>query len=129
MHGDIKGVSFPFRIGGRGGVVMSGRTSTVQQHIRECLTVLLGTMEYERVMRPFNGLEELDIFFEDLNATTRQMAIFKINEKVQEFEPRVIVTDIQIHAEVQRDNSTTHIVNLAYIETDTGNSSTLSLNL
>lgn len=128
MDNEIKGISFPFRIGGRGGVTMSGRTPTIQQHLKECLEVLLGTREGERVMRPYNGLEELDIFFNDLNETTKNMAIFKINEKVQQLEPRVAITDIEIYPQDQVDGSIAHIVDITYEETDSGTIGTLSMN-
>lgn len=124
---EYQGISFPFRISGRGGIATSGRTNTEQQHIRECLSVLLGTMEFERVMRPYNGLEELDIFFNDLNESTKNMAIFKINEKVQEFEPRIVIRDINIVSQTQQDGSIKHIVALAYTEADRESLTTLTL--
>lgn len=127
MDKDYQGIAFPFRIGGRGGVVMNGRTNTKQQHIEDCLKVLLGTKEFERVMRPYNGLEELDIFFNDLNETTKNMAIFKINEKVQEFEPRVAIVDIDVRSEDQVDGSLAHIVTVTYSEADTGTISTMEV--
>ena len=129
MVNEYQGISFPFRINGRGGVAMSGRTNTEQKHIQESLQVLLGTKEFERVMRPYLGLEELDIFFNDLNETTKNMAIFKINEKVQIYEPRIAVTDIQIVSQEQLDGSIAHIVNLSYTEADTGTLGTVTLNL
>lgn len=128
MDNEYKGISFPFRIGGRGGVTMSGRTHTIQLHVKECLESLLGQREGERVMRPYNGLEELDIFFNDLNETTKNMAIFKINEKVQQLEPRVAITDIEIYPQDQVDGSIAHIVDITYEETDSGTIGTLSMN-
>lgn len=129
MTSEYQGISFPFRIGGRGGVAMSGRTNTEQQHIRECVQVLLGTKEFERVMRPYNGLEELDIFFNDLNETTKNMAIFKINEKLQALEPRITVTSINITPEEQVDRSIAHIVTLDYEEVDSARVASLTLSL
>jgi len=115
---EYQGISFPFRIGGRGGVVMSGRTNTVQQHLKEGLEVLLGTKEFERVMRPLNGLEPLDIFFNDLNGTTKNMAIYKITETIENYEPRVNVINVDIHEEEQVDGSMAHIITINYTERD-----------
>lgn len=123
MDNEVRGISFPFRIGGRGGVVMSGESYGRPLHIEEGLRQLLGTTQWERVMNPV-GIEPLDIFFNDLNETTKNMAIFKINEAIRVYEPRVTVREIQLHKEEQEDGSMAHIIELSYEVVDSGNSYT-----
>lgn len=129
MDNEYKGISFPFRIGGRGGIVMSGQSITGQEHRKERLKVLLGTRKYERVMRPANGLVDLDIFFNDLNETTKNMAIFRITETIEEFEPEITVMDIDIQSEDQVDGSVAHIITITYAEPETGNVESLALQI
>lgn len=129
MDNDIKGISFPFRIGGRGGIVMSGNTITGQQHRKERLKVLLATRKYERVMRPANGLADLDVFFNDLNETTKNMAIFRITETIEEFEPDITIMDIDIQSEEQLDGAVAHIITITYAEPETGNVESLALQI
>lgn len=128
MNKEIKGLSYPFRVGGRGGVVMSGRTITEEQHIKECIMTLLGTREWERVMRPGNGIEDLDVFFDDLNETTKAMAAFKIREAITAQEPRVEVRDVTF-AEVQTDNGMGHVVNVAYEVLASGEAGSMAVSI
>lgn len=119
VDNEIKGISFPFRIGGRGGVVMSGKTVTGQRHIHEGLIQLLGTTQWERVMNPI-GVEPLDNLFNDLNETTKNIAIFKISEAIRMYEPRINVTSMDIIEEQLEDGSVAHVVNITYEEIETG---------
>ena len=128
MDNEYKGISFPFRIGGRGGVASSGRTNSTQHHVKECLLVLLGSKEAERVMRPYNGLAELDVLFNNLNETTKNMIVFKVTEKIQEFEPRVSVVSIDVAEEILFDDSRAFVITVIYRENDTGNVESVSIN-
>ena len=128
MVTEYKGISFPFRIGGRGGVAMSGKTITGQQHLKEALQILLGTNEFERGMRPYYGLEDLGILFAELNETTKSMVAFKVTEKIQQFEPRVTVVSVNVQEELQIDGSRAYIIDVTYTETDTGNTETVAIN-
>jgi phage baseplate assembly protein W len=128
MNNEIKGVAFPFRVGGRGGILMSGNSVSEQQHIKENILSGLGTREGERVMKPYLGMEDLDIFFNDLNETTKNMVIFKIREKMIEMEPRVEITDVQIYEE-DTGGGIAYIINLMYVELDSDrvNSTTFTI--
>lgn len=129
MDNEIKGISFPFRIGGRGGWATSGPTFTHQQKVKERIKSLLGIKEFERVMRPWNGLEELDIFFNDLNETTKNMAEFKIREKLQQMEPEIQIIDIQLNTQTLLDGKIIHIISLTYMLVGDREASTLSVEL
>jgi uncharacterized protein len=125
MDNEVRGISFPFRIGGRGGVVMSGQDISEQRHIKEGIMQLLGTSEWERVMTP-RGLPPLANFFNNLNETTKNMAIFQITEALNVYEPRVEVMDIQIHEE-EVDEEMRHIVGVTYRVLNNGEISSLAI--
>ena len=120
MERELKGISFPFRIGGRGGVSMSGKNGTVQQHLQENVMQLLGTLEFERVMNPSKGLEDLSIIFDTLDEASKNLAIFKITEFLALNEPRIEIVEIDIVTEKVGIDSYAHICKLRYIEVDTG---------
>ena len=127
MNNEVKGVSFPFRIGGRGGVAMSGSSITGQQHLKENIMSIVGTKEFERVMNPLFGLEDLDIFFADLNESTKSMASFKIREKLSELEDRVEIVNIVITPLTLDDGTQGNIVTIDFVEVDSGNLSSVSV--
>lgn len=48
----FRGISFPFRVGPQGGVVMSTTSMTDPTHIKESIQQIFGTNYLERVMEP-----------------------------------------------------------------------------
>jgi phage baseplate assembly protein W len=129
MADEIKGISFPFRIGGRGGVVMSGRSATGQQHLKENIIAIVGTQELERVHNPEFGLESLDIFFTDLNESTATMAKYKIIEKINQFEDRVNILDVIINEVDLPDGEVSYTVDILFEEVDSGITNTASVTI
>lgn len=127
MDNEVRGISFPFRIGGRGGVVMSGQTVSEQMHIKDGLKQLFTTDISERVMKPFYGLYTLDIFFDNLNETTKNMAIFKIREAVEIWEPRVRIREVDITEMEIESGKIAHVITLSYDLTDSGVVDSLSI--
>lgn len=120
MSNEVKGISLPFRIGGRGGVVMSGRNVSEQQHLRENIMSIVGTKEGERVMNPEFGLENLDIFFADLNESTKTMAKYKIIQKLNLLETRVTVLDVIITEMVKDSGEVGHVAEIIFSEAASG---------
>lgn len=120
MDNEVRGISFPFRIGGRGGVAVSGQTVSEQQHIKESIMVLVGQIEGERVMNPSIGVEPLDIFFNNFDEATKNIIIFKLREKIALYEPRVEVNDIQIYPQDTTDGGRAYVISIMYTVVDTG---------
>lgn len=86
-----RGISFPFRIGNKGGVVMSDVTKTNPIHINESIEQILRTSKYERVMEPHIG-SALDIaIFEPNEVTTHNLIKYQIIEALKVQEPRITV--------------------------------------
>ena len=125
MAEDYKGISFPFRIGGRGGIAMSGRNITEQQHIKESVMHLLGTNEFERVMNPFKGLEDLSMLFDFPDEAVKNMAIYKITEFLTLNEPRIEVKEITINTADIGIKETAHVIKVLYAEVATNIISTV----
>ena len=81
---------------------------------------VVGTKELERVMNPWFGLEDLDIFFAELDESTKAMAIFKINERITLLETRVNILSIDISEVTNDDGEVSHIIDIMFQEADSG---------
>ena len=98
---DNRGISFPFRIGNRGGVVMSGVDSMSAPHLEESIEQILLTFKGERVMEHHFGSDlDTDIFEPDESAT-HNLIKFQIKEALDKYEPRITVESISLS---QRDD-------------------------
>lgn len=91
-----KGISFPFRIGQKGGVVMSGTSDMEIQHIIESIKQILLTRKGERVNEPEFGADLYNVIFENLDETLLNVLTFKIQDALQRWEPRIEVDDVYI---------------------------------
>lgn len=91
-----RGISFPFRIGNRGGVVMSGVDSVSAPHLEESIEQILLTFKGERVMEHHFG-SDLDIdIFEPNESATHNLIKFQIKEALEKYEPRITVESISL---------------------------------
>lgn len=92
------GISFPFRIGNRGGLVMSSTSRYEVPHIIESIQQILGTKKRERVMELHFGSDIDFRIFEENDTTTHTLIKYQILETLEEFEPRILVEgeDIEI---------------------------------
>ena len=92
----FRGVSYPFRLGNKGGVVMSSTSYTEVPHIVESLKQILSTRKGERVMEPqFGSLIDTQIF-EPNDEASQNMIKFQIEEALNEQEPRIEVLNIEL---------------------------------
>lgn len=86
-----KGISFPFRIGNRGGVVMSEVNNISVAHIEESIEQILLTYKGERPMEYYFG-SELDIaIFEPNEISTHNLIKYQIVEALNQHEPRITI--------------------------------------
>ena len=93
------GISFPFRIGVKGGVVMSSTSSTDVQHIIEAMTQILCTRPMERGME-YHFKSDLDSsIFEPNDASTRTLLSYQIKEALRELEDRISVDSVDVVSE------------------------------
>ena len=99
--GGYMGISFPFRVGNRGGVVTSTTSKYSAEHIIESVVQILSTRYTDRVMEP-EIFSEIDTsIFEPNDELTQDILIDQIVTALEELEERITVTaeDIELHTE------------------------------
>lgn len=93
------GISFPFRIGVKGGVVMSTTSVTNSQHIVEAMTQILLTRPKERGME-YHFKSDLDTsIFEPNDTSLKTLLAYQIEEALKELEDRIVIDHIDITSE------------------------------
>jgi uncharacterized protein len=94
-----RGLAFPLQIGQQGGLVLTRGGNEIEQSIR----IVLGTSPGERVMRPEFGCRIHELLFAPNNASTRRLAAYYVEEALDRWEPRVIVKDVDVSVDPNRD--------------------------
>lgn len=79
----MRGISFPFRIGIRGGVAMSEDSYTALPHLHEALQQVIGTSVGERPMLPEFGSEVDTSIFETDSQSSRTMLEFQVKGAIE----------------------------------------------
>ena len=87
-----RGISYPLRIGGGGGI----QQSAGEQKVDESIRIILGTQYGERVMRPTFGCNLRSLVFSPNNESTAQLARYYVEEGLKEWEPRIDVIDVTV---------------------------------
>ena len=97
MSNEFTGISFPFRIGVKGGVVMSSTSPTDVTHIIESMQQILGTRPMERSMEYHikSGLVS-DIFMISGDDSAKSLVDYQIREALRTLEDRIDVKSIDI---------------------------------
>jgi len=98
LTGYYKGISFPFRIDGRGSIASSKLTPNNLSRISESIEQILFTYPGERIMEPEFGSKVKDYIFENLdNLGIRGKLQLEIQKAIEKWEPRVEIQDINIY--------------------------------
>lgn len=85
------GISFPFKISNKGGVLLSSTDKYNVQHIIESIHQILGTRIGERTME-LNFGSDLDTqIFEPNDPTTHNLIAYEIVEALERWEKRIVV--------------------------------------
>lgn len=93
------GISFPFRIGVKGGVATSTTSITDVQHILEAVEQILRTRPNERCMEyHFKSDIDYDIF-EPNDASCRTIIAYQVEEALRELEDRIKVDNVEVESE------------------------------
>lgn len=108
------GISFPFRIGVKGGVVTSTTSVSNAQHIIEAMKQILGTRPMERCME-YHFKSEIDSdIFEPNDVSCHTLIAYQVEEALRELEDRIKVNSIDIVSEDNTINAVIHFTILAY---------------
>lgn len=93
------GISFPFRIGVKGGVVTSTTGVMDVQHIVEAMTQILCTRPMERCME-YHFKSEIDSsLFEPNDVSIKTLLAYQVKQALSELEDRIRVSSVNITSE------------------------------
>ncbi|HEY5927541.1 MAG TPA: GPW/gp25 family protein [Kofleriaceae bacterium] len=95
-----KGLRFPVSVNLNGGV----SSSALEENVRQCIFIILGTAPGERINRPEFGCQIHDLMFAPNNALTAAMAGVYCEEAIYKFEPRVQEVSVQARANADEPN-------------------------
>lgn len=110
------GISFPFRIGVKGGVVMSTTSVMDVQHIIEAMKQILLTRPMERCMEyHFKSDIDYDIF-EPNDASCRTLIAYQVEEALRELEDRIEVNSVEVESE---DSTIIAVINFTVLKYNT----------
>ena len=99
MQSGFKGVSFPFRIGGNGGVAMSSTDTTDVPHIIEAMEQILLTRPRERRME-YHFKSDLDTdIFEPNDISSRNLVRHQIKDALSTLEDRIEVMNVEVESQ------------------------------
>ena len=98
MNQNYTGISFPFRIGVKGGVVMSTTDMNSVTHINEAIYQILSTHPMERGMEYAFKSEVETSIFEPNDTSTSTLIGYQIREALNELEPRIEVNKVDLQA-------------------------------
>ena len=108
------GISFPFRIGVKGGVALSTTSPTDAQHIIEAMTQIIGTRPGERCME-YHFKSEVDSnIFDPNDASCRTLIAYQVKEALRELEDRVSIKSVKVISEDSSIVAVIHFTVLAY---------------
>lgn len=92
----FKGISFPFRISGTGGIEMSSTDISEVPHIEEAIKQILLTRPRERCMEyHFKSDLDLDIF-EPNDVSAQKLVEYQIRQALSSLEDRIEVTSVEV---------------------------------
>jgi phage baseplate assembly protein W len=91
-----RGISFPFRFNGRGGVSTSTTSFNNSDHIKESIQQILLTNIGERYMEYGIGSTISSYLFEVADDTTRAMIRSDIIDALTLHEPRITLNDVTV---------------------------------
>ena len=110
------GISFPFRIGVKGGVVTSTTSIMDVQHIIEAMEQILMTRPMERCME-YHFKSEIDYdIFEPNDASCRTLIAYQVEEALRELEDRIEVISVDVES---RDSTIIAIINFKVLKYNT----------
>jgi phage baseplate assembly protein W len=94
-----QGLAFPLQINQQGGIALARGAHDIEQAIR----IILETQPGERVMRPEFGCRVHELLFAPLNAATRGLAAYYVQEALDRWEPRVELQEVNTLDDPGRD--------------------------
>lgn len=107
------GLSFPFRVGVKGGLAMSGTNYLESPHISESVEQILNTKVRERVMESI-GCNLSTFIFEPTDESSVNLLKYEIVESLSEYESRISIESDGVDISVDDINSGVLNVSISY---------------
>jgi len=89
---EVKGIAWPFRFGGNGGVVRARGLDKIRANMRNIVT----TSATERALEPGTGTVAHKELFRNKTSSTRGVVSALIMRALTENEPRVVITRVVV---------------------------------
>lgn len=86
------GIAFPLRLDASGQLAMT----SLSDHVRQSIELIIGTVRGERVMRPDFGAGLQDLVFEPVSASTLALVEHEVRESLIQGEPRIDVLGVTV---------------------------------
>lgn len=102
------GLAFPLGLDASGQLLMT----SLEQHVRQSIELIMETARGERVMRPDFGAGLHDLVFEPVNAGTIALVQHEVQEALINYEPRIDVLGVSVTAD--QDHVGLLLINLSY---------------
>lgn len=99
------GISYPFRISSKGGVVMSTTSKSDATHISESIQQIFNTGFLERPMESDVYTTVTSLLFEPNNVTLQQVLAMRIINDLERLDDRISVSQDSINFEVETDTN------------------------
>lgn len=110
-----KGISYPFRISNRGGVVMSTTSRTDPSHIAESIQQIFNTNFLERPMESEVYTTVTALLFEPNDIALQQVLKTRIVDDLERLEERVECNEDDIEFEVEVEDNVEYLyANISY---------------
>ena len=114
------GISFPFRVGNKGGAVVSTTTRDNPQHIEESIQQILSTDEFERPLEHDVYTDLSTTRFEPNDLSLQSLMKSIIVEDLTRLDDRIDVTERDISFEVDENEGRLYaLINYKVIKYDT----------
>lgn len=95
---EFKGISFPFRIGVKGGVEMSSTRVSDVTHIVESMEQIVRTKPMERCME-YHIKSDIDtLIFSPNDASVRTLIAYEVETALAELEDRIEVKSVEVYS-------------------------------
>ncbi len=94
-----RGISFPLRVDGGGGLALNGGAGDLGESIR----LVLLTAPGERPMRPRFGCRIWEMMYSPINHSTLGEMAYAVRQALSEWEPRIVTEDVRVSPDESRD--------------------------
>lgn len=98
MSTGFTGISFPFRVGVKGGVAVSSTSATDISHLVESMEQILMTRNLERSMEYQISSQISTFIFDPNDKSTHNLIAYEVEKALSSLESRIEVSSVEIEA-------------------------------